>query len=1234
MTDSSEDNEEKLQYLRADLLQANTPPRWKVGGYGVEDDDSNNLFMSEPSVSEADDSLEHHMRLLSPLGSFNTEDEEGQDGPDYLPPPPPPARLLATPQAPSSPGNTSLSSWESPHFNQHRIHLHFSPGGDSLSHKADISVQSNGQQQQQHQSSQRTSPHQSNFPQYLQHSDPYLASGLIPPSSGAKTPERSYVHSSNSTSPASEGQRRILVTFLDDLRVNSEGKVQDATNNTSFGSSVLQGAALDLNGVLRTQPIKQRVHKQEPQQHSRISSLDTVVVGHTTDSEGGNNSSEAKGTTDETVVMVLSDDSGDDTKQTTAEHTTPLDWEEKASADNEKTTERRHRTIRSTRSQGGGGGRGGVALGGRGHRRQRSGDAAAATLSTGSKEWRGMEQDKIPLPPVPGGHDDDEDDDDEQETESKPVNTNNRNKMWQTDKINREDGKANKETPSQSGQTRSPEKQKETSPTSKFALGTGGQEGSPAHWRPSRIRYRRDSYRGRKTSGVVLDSEDSSSLASADPSPHVTEQQTLHASHASLPASVFSGYMPSPDWSIPQTRQHIRKTSQPVYWPPQSYYSSFNYDYDQRQNATSHRTMPMAPMLHQQAPMMRANSLDFVSGGTNDVGIDISHPTIAPMNDMNAWAHNSMGSIGSSFSWISGRNQNVSNSQAIFPDSEMSPLLGAGIKNYDRPNPSKPTVDSMPPYEFEPAEPAKAERSVNFSPLLERGKKVFNNSTLSEIGKRFNKADRRRFLPSSGLEDEDQNHSTFVCPICKTRQREFFTVSNAPRQFESASGYIAFYFGIYVIAALYIFGLQEGWGKLDCIYFAVITLTTAGLGDFVPTSDGAKVVCSIFIYFGVACIGLLLGSYIAGMLDESSRRAARANRIKSCPTCVRIQNIRDAAERRRKQFRRQKKEFQQNNIPTSEATGEGDPSGHDAKRVKRQHLASFQDQIREFTSSERINALAPRVHKGDHFRTTSSADLEMSPRLGAHSPMPAFEPVPDESPSSHSVPLTRHSPRYAPSSPSTRQILRRQTHSRHASIDSNGGTSSAGLGLQTGPRRKYSADLGIPATIPETPGTQTSVPPPPHQSVLEENESSKGTNDTLGGEDNDCDDDDSTIYSSEDLSSDSSASLNLEDEFNGVKNARYVFLTLREALINSLVIIGTGCFGFYFIEGFSFIDSWYFTTVLLTVSCVQFGYLGLLALCLLTPLSLRLSGTAIWYLIRKEESSSRPYTFLSQEPFS
>lgn len=70
---------------------------------------------------------------------------------------------------------------------------------------------------------------------------------------------------------------------------------------------------------------------------------------------------------------------------------------------------------------------------------------------------------------------------------------------------------------------------------------------------------------------------------------------------------------------------------------------------------------------------------------------------------------------------------------------------------------------------------------------------------------------RKRVTPlSSTVQDDDAIHHYFVCPKCKTRQREFFTSLTAPRQFESASGYIAFYFGIYVMAALYIFGLQVG----------------------------------------------------------------------------------------------------------------------------------------------------------------------------------------------------------------------------------------------------------------------------------------------------------------------------------------------------------------------------------------------------------------------------------------
>ena len=43
-----------------------------------------------------------------------------------------------------------------------------------------------------------------------------------------------------------------------------------------------------------------------------------------------------------------------------------------------------------------------------------------------------------------------------------------------------------------------------------------------------------------------------------------------------------------------------------------------------------------------------------------------------------------------------------------------------------------------------------------------------------------------------------------------------------------------------------------------------------------------------------------------------------------------------------------------------------------------------------------------------------------------------------------------------------------------------------------------------------------------------------------------------------------------------------VFLTLKQAVANSVLIIAVGGFGFYFIENMTAVDSFYFTTVLLT----------------------------------------------------
>lgn len=51
--------------------------------------------------------------------------------------------------------------------------------------------------------------------------------------------------------------------------------------------------------------------------------------------------------------------------------------------------------------------------------------------------------------------------------------------------------------------------------------------------------------------------------------------------------------------------------------------------------------------------------------------------------------------------------------------------------------------------------------------------------------------------------------------------------------------------------AFYVF---EDWSLIDSFYFSVVTLTTIGFGDLVPTSDLTRLLASIYILTGVSAV--------------------------------------------------------------------------------------------------------------------------------------------------------------------------------------------------------------------------------------------------------------------------------------------------------------------------------------------------------------------------------------------
>ena len=64
------------------------------------------------------------------------------------------------------------------------------------------------------------------------------------------------------------------------------------------------------------------------------------------------------------------------------------------------------------------------------------------------------------------------------------------------------------------------------------------------------------------------------------------------------------------------------------------------------------------------------------------------------------------------------------------------------------------------------------------------------------------------------------------------------------------------YISISVIAFSFVF---ERWSIIDAVYFALVTFTTTGFGDLVPSTEGGRIFTTFFVVFGVIMLGVFVG---------------------------------------------------------------------------------------------------------------------------------------------------------------------------------------------------------------------------------------------------------------------------------------------------------------------------------------------------------------------------------------
>jgi hypothetical protein len=108
------------------------------------------------------------------------------------------------------------------------------------------------------------------------------------------------------------------------------------------------------------------------------------------------------------------------------------------------------------------------------------------------------------------------------------------------------------------------------------------------------------------------------------------------------------------------------------------------------------------------------------------------------------------------------------------------------------------------------------------------------------------------------FETHDISHSNFTHLYLKVDKEEMQEARAADRAKVCSLMVLA-----WLLLGMRYFGACEGWTMVESFYFGIVTLTTIGFGDYVPTTPAGDAFHFLFCIFGLGLVATLLGAISA-----------------------------------------------------------------------------------------------------------------------------------------------------------------------------------------------------------------------------------------------------------------------------------------------------------------------------------------------------------------------------------